>query len=491
MPNTKGSNGSSMLLLVGSLITSMGIYLVTSPACLAPLVLFAASLGARLLSRRQKPDQDILLGFLILSLLIDDVSQVAWGRTVDTWTEAMGVLLFKSFGLTGMEGFALLFTLWILIRMVPAASRDWYRMGFLNIFTVGIAVFIASFIAGLVGIMDGGSLKTMFIQLRFLHCLPLWVCIGFAIWRDREFSAQALKWITISISIKSFQALFVYFSHYAQFKNNEEYLVDHYFSGFSVLALVCLGYYFLYQKRIFARATILVTMAAVSLAYVFNDRRTSYVGAAFAVAILPCLLPWPIIRKNVGRGVAAGAAFILFTMITWNLPPPLGFIGGLYRSFGNETGMEEPSYRDLENANLLNAVAQRPVSGLGYGKEFREVFPMPDISYVYERYRMIPHNLFLASWAFGGPLTIAALSTLFAVMIATTGALFKVAREPGTYLLGIASLFFFLQYFTYTFGDLGFQIQRNQMLAGLLLGACFRIKAQLTKELRMEANQWP
>jgi hypothetical protein len=166
-------------------------------------------------------------------------------------------------------------------------------------------------------------------------------------------------------------------------------------------------------------------------------------------------------------------------MITWNMPLPLGFIGETYRSFGNETGTGEPSYRDLENANLINAVTQSPVTGIGYGKEFDEVFPMPDISYVYERYKMIPHNLFLASWAFGGPLTISALSLLFATMIAFSGRLLKVSKEPILFLLGIVSLFYFLQYLTYTFGDLGFQIQRNQMLGGLLLGACFRIGSEL------------
>lgn len=497
MDITKGYKQSSLLILLLCCLASGVIYGLTagSPLCLAPLLLFIAHFCLKVVMKRDKPDQDILLGFVVFSFLIDDISQVAWGRNVDTITEALGAILFKSFGLSGMETFALLMTGWLILRKAPRLLREWSELDFFPILIVAFAVFITSFIAGFMGIMSGGSVNTMFIQLRFLHCLPLWVFIGFMIWRDREFTRKALKGITVAMVLKSFQALFVYSTNYTQFSQYEEYLVDHYFSAFAVITLVCLVYYFFVQKTYLGRATILASMGAVALAFILNDRRTSYVAAAFAVGILPTLVPLRLVKKYFPHGTALGLAVGLFTAITWNMPEPIGFIGGLYRSFGSETGVEEPSYRDLENANLLNAVTQSPLSGIGYGKEFDEVFPMPDISYVYERYRMIPHNLFLASWGFGGPATIGALSLLFATMIACAGSLLKKAREPHLFLLGVVSLFFFLQYLVYTFGDLGFQIQRNQMLGGLLLGACFRIQGELTKEEKMPAKArvqpWP
>ncbi|RZA11764.1 MAG: hypothetical protein EOP10_32540 [Proteobacteria bacterium] len=292
------------------------------------------------------------------------------------------------------------------------------------------------------------------------------------------------------IAIKSFQALYVYFTHYQQYRTVEEYLVDHYFSGFSVVAMICLCAYLISSKNWPLRLLIVTSMAAVGLAYIFNDRRTSYVGVAFGLAVLPTLLPFKLIKKYMLHGLALATALLVFTIASWNIEGPIGFIGNTYRSFGAETGLEEPSYRDLENANLLHAVSQNPSAGLGYGKEFEEVFPMPDISFVYARYRMIPHNLFLATWAFGGPLTMAALSALFVTMIASAGKLLQKSREPGIFLLGVVSLFYFLQYFTYTFGDLGFQIQRNQMMAGLLLGACFRIYGMLDEEIKDKESSW-
>ena len=58
-------------------------------------------------------------------------------------------------------------------------------------------------------------------------------------------------------------------------------------------------------------------------------------------------------------------------------------------------------------------------------------------------------------------------SLIFALMIASAGAMFKVGRKPIEILLGLMALFYTLQYLTYTFGDLGFQIMRNQMMKSL------------------------
>lgn len=468
---------------IGATLLCGVLYFATkgNPVSLAPALLAPVYLAAREILKREKPDQDILLGLLILSFFLDDISQVAWGRNVDTITEALGAILFKSFGITGNEAFILIFAAWIIFIQGPKCFREWYQLRFFTVLAVGFGVFLMSLLAGLIGVTSGGVIKTMFIQIRFLHALPLWVMIGFVVWRDREFSRKALKWITIMMSLKSMQAVFVYLTHRGIY-SQEEYLVDHYYSGFAVMAFVGLAYYLFTEKSFKIKVLVLLSAAVMGMAYVWNDRRTSYVGAAFALGVLPALLPLRLLKRYATRGLLGIGLILIFTAVTWNMELPLGFIGHTYRSFGTETGLEEPSYRDLENANLFHAVTQAPNIGIGYGKEFDEIFPLPDISTVYERYRMIPHNSFLASWAYGGPQTLAALSLLFATMIASAGNLLRKTRDTTDALLAVMALFFFLQYLTYTFGDLGFQIMRNQMMAGLFLGACFRFQAELDRE---------
>lgn len=447
------------------------------PLSLAPLLIVPFFIVSQAVLKREKPEQDILLGFIILSFIIDDISQVAWGRSVDTWTEALGALLFQSFGITGMEAFIIAFGAWIIFVQLPKNFRAWSKLGFFTIAGVAFSVFFLSLLAGGIGLSSGGDWRTMFIQIRFLHALPLWVLIGFTVWRDPSFTEKVLKWITILVSLKSFQALYVYGTNLSIFRE-EEYLLDHYYSGFAVLGLIGLVFYFFRSEKWTIKLLCVLSALAISSAFILNDRRTSYVGVVFAVAVLPTLLPVSTLKRYAGRGLLALAGLGLFTALTWNLPPPLGFLGSLYRSFGSETGLKEPSYRDLENANLINAVTEAPSTGIGYGKEFDEVYPLPDISMAYDRYRMIPHNTFLSTWAYAGPHTIAAMSLVFAVMIAASGQMLKRGRRPIEILLGVMALFYTLQYLTYTFGDLGFQIMRNQMMAGLLLGACFRLSRQ-------------
>ena len=226
-------------------------------------------------------------------------------------------------------------------------------------------------------------------------------------------------------------------------------------------------------------------MAIVLGAYVLNDRRTSYVGFLLAGILVPLLMPKGWVRQRLSTLVPLALLGLLYVGATWNMPAPLGFVGATIQSFGKETGNLGPSYRDLENANLLRDIAENPTTGLGYGREFTENYLMPDISFIYKRYRMVPHNLFLASWTFGGPLNAAATSLLFVVMIWLSGRLMREGQDPSLWFFGLASLFYGLQYFSYVFGDIGLQVSRNQMLAGIMLGGCCRLLHEyLGKDVR-------
>ncbi|RZA11661.1 MAG: hypothetical protein EOP10_32720, partial [Proteobacteria bacterium] len=163
MMNDQGSSKLPLKLLILSCVASGLIFFITngSPLCFLPIVLYAAFYGLKAVTKRSRPDQDILLGFLILSFFVDDISQVAWGRTIDTWTEAAGALLFRSFGISGMEAFALILSLWLIITRLPHSFRAWYQAGFVNVMVIALGVFLCSLGAGLFGTLDGGDINTM------------------------------------------------------------------------------------------------------------------------------------------------------------------------------------------------------------------------------------------------------------------------------------------------------------------------------------------
>lgn len=470
---------SLFILAVAALAASLlFVKTVGSPLSLAPLLLFAAWRFLPLLG--EKADQSILILFMILCLAIDDMSQVPWGRQLDIFTEEIGVILFKSYGLTGMEYFAIGLSAWLVLARSRSHVLLWFREGLPKIVGVGFLIFAASTVAGIYGLSTGANFTTYLIQTRFLHIFPFWVFIGFVLLRDTVFTERLIFWVTWMVVLKSLQALLVFLIYRDSFQE-AEYLIDHYFSAYSVIALVALSAYFLRSKNALFRLFLVTSALVVLAAYFLNDRRTSYVGAGLAVFALLALLPSAWYRRNGPRLLLASFAGLLFVGATWKLPPPLGFVGSTIRSFGSEDGTEGPSYRDLENANIFGAAASSPLTGIGYGKEFEEKFPMPDISFVYERYRMLPHNLFLAAWGFGGPLTIAATSLIFVTMIWLAGRLIREGWQTPLAFFGIVALFYALQYFSYTFGDIGLQINRNQMFGGLFLGGSFRLLQLLGK----------
>ncbi len=473
-PTSPSSRVKSWLFLSLAIALSLAIFAlqVGSPLCFAPLVAFAALQVFPKLGERA--DQQIFLGFLTLCFFVDDISQVAWGREVDTWTEQMGILLFQSFGLTGIEYFALGMSVFVWVTRRPDQHQRWFRLGLGRLLGVGIAIFAASFFAGLYGMLTGSTPNTFFVQIRFLHNLVLWTFLGFVLIRDIDFALRVLYLITALVIAKSLQAIYVYFDNLAVFRE-AEYLIDHYFSAFSVMAMVVLGYTALRARSILWWPPIALALGSILVAYILNDRRTSYVGVGLAGMLVPFLMPHGWIRQRLPMVVGLGVLAVLYIGGTWNLPAPIGFIGATVRSFGQETGTEGPSYRDLENANLMFAISENPTMGLGYGREFEEKYKMPDISFVYPRYRMVPHNLFLAGWAYGGPITIAATSLVFVCMIWLAGRLMRGGYSPDVWFFGLVSLFYALQYFSYTFGDIGLQINRNQMMAGVLLGGCYRL----------------
>lgn len=483
LKNPAASLRWSLFLLALAALAAALLFVKTvgSPLCLAPLIVFAGWRFLPLLG--EKADQRILIGFMILCLAIDDMSQVPWGRQLDILTEELGIILFKSYGLTGMEYFAIFFSVWLVLARSREQVMIWLRQDLLKVLTVGSLIFAASTLAGIYGLSTGANFNTYLIQTRFLHILPFWVFIGFVLLRDTAFTERLIFWVSLMVVLKSLQAVLVYLIYRDTFRE-AEYLIDHYFSAYSVIAFVALIRGFLRTRSPLLRLTLVGSALVVLTAYILNDRRTSYVGAGLACFALFGLLPTSWIKRQAPRLIVAALAGGFLIAATWKLPPPLGFIGSTIRSFGSEDGTEGPSYRDLENANIFGAAASSPLTGIGYGKEFEEKFPMPDISFVYERYRMLPHNLFLAAWGFGGPLTIAATSLLFVTMIWLAGRLIRENWGTPLAFFGIVALFYALQYFSYTFGDIGLQINRNQMFAGLFLGGCFRL-LQLQKQGNM------
>ena len=471
------------LLLAIGLSLLLFFFLKQPMVSLSPLPILLVAVWIIFPKLGPRSDQAIFLGFFILCFFIDDVAFAPWG-TVNTFTKEMGIILFQSFGLTGIEVFAISFAILCFIITSREEHRRWIRLGIRPFLLIASLVFFSALIATGFGLITGGSLVTSLIQIRFMYLFPIWAFIGFVVLRDESYFRKIFFWLTMLMVFKSLQLIFNYMLNREVYAE-AEYIYEHYFSAYLTVAMLQLLYWMWRRPEGLVKLICLLAFALSMLAYILDARRTSYVGIPFAIAILLFFLPKTFMRVY-GRWIVTTVVFSgVITAATWNLPAPFGLVGSLYRSFGQETGSGEPSYRDLENANLFREVSMAPLTGLGFGKEFDEVYPLPSISHVYPRYKMIPHNQLLFAWSYGGPLTVASLSLLFVTMIALAGRLIYDEDMVGYRYLGIFCLFFFVQFFSYVFGDLGLQSNRNLLLGGLLMGGCFR----LLMERKMELGQ--
>lgn len=453
--------------IIGSLSGGLLFWLTKgSPIAIVPVVLLIVPTFYFLIS---KISGGYILALLALwAIFIDDISQVAWGREYEAFTELLGITLYESFGISGLEFLSLLFSLAALLKLIVEGKKTELISG-LKLSLIMSAFFLASFIALFVGLAQGGSLNVHFIQTRFLHLLPMWSLSAFVFLRGRPVYLL-LTGVVVLIFLKSLQAIFIYYTNQAVFAE-AEYLVDHYFSMFSVLAVSLSVAWCLCSKQpLIYKLLALLAQIPIIWAFVLNDRRTAFAAVIFGLFVLIGSLTKRMLLDNRQKLIYLALVVAPLVFVSIAGPGPLGFFRRTLLSIVEESS-ELPSYRDLENANLLTAVASRPLTGLGTGREFEEVYPMPDISFVYDRYRMIPHNLLLAGWAYQGPLGIASLLLMFSFMLATAVTLF---RRNHVYL-GVGGIFFLTQYFAFTYADLALQIPRNQLYAGLLVGAMYAV----------------
>jgi hypothetical protein len=147
-------------------------------------------------------------------------------------------------------------------------------------------------------------------------------------------------------------------------------------------------------------------IAIILMGMVFNDRRLAYVSLAGCLLAAFLINPWTPLKRLVVRFLPFLAPVIaLYIAVGWNRPTgvfaPVDTIKSLIEGQGGEDALD---YRDIENLDMIATWAQFPLLGTGYGHEFLEPIPLPDIAFVFPTYRFHPHNSLLGLLAFGGML---------------------------------------------------------------------------------------
>ncbi|HYX35614.1 MAG TPA: O-antigen ligase family protein [Oligoflexus sp.] len=393
-------------------------------------------------------------------------------------TEILGAFLFdpikRVIGIplpfTFFEFFSYYLVLWIIFKGRFRGSSQ-----FQVLLLVGCAIPAAAWFSAILGVPRGNSLAVAYTQIRFIGLMAAWSFIGFYLAKNLHDMWRGMQAILMATLLKSLYGLAVFFFIFGGALIKREYLIDH-LSSF----LMATGLFFIFGNLFFRKLSTvslipwLLAAFIITIPYLINDRRASFLGVMIAMGLLPLVISrqkfkkifWPLVFS-----VPLVGALALFKAAGGKDQASL--LGIVAHVFAGKSGRID--YREIENFNLYFSVINNPLLGLGFGRPFPIILPMPDISFVFKGFDLIPHNSVLYIWAFAGPLGMAALGVTLVVPLIACIKLMKTAEDVRVQILALVAYTVVIGWFCFANFDMGLLDSRAQGLFGLFIGAALSL----------------
>ncbi len=221
------------------------------------------------------------------------------------------------------------------------------------------------------------------------------------------------------------------------------------------------------------RRVLSAAVPCVLWGYLAMQRRTAFITLAIAIALLSIVL----YRENRARFLRVfpvmAALATLYVSIFWSSG---SFIAEPIRSFksviaSNQASAKDQSsddYRRIENLNLRHTLHQHPLMGVGFGRKFDIVSPMPDISW-FTWWEYIPHNSIVWIWLKTGLAGFLSLNFLIgmAIMVGGQGLFLLPAGEQRA--IALTASLYILMHFICAYADMSWDGQ-SMIYVGTAMG---------------------
>jgi len=254
----------------------------------------------------------------------------------------------------------------------------------------------------LFGLARGGQVGPSFFQIVHLMTRPI-VAMGllYAIRGEEDVRAYG----TIIVVVACCRALlvaWVYFIVCLPQGITPEYATTH---GDSVvfdaaILIVVANHIAVRSKRTFWR--MIVVTAYMLAAITMNNRRLAFVGLGGGLVGMLAWLPPSPTKKRVMKSLTyLVPVFIGYVLYGADQKGPLYGPARLVLSVLSQDDTSSDS-RNIENDNLVATLQEHPLTGSGFGWEYKEVVRLYDISEYFPLYRYIAHNSVLWLVSIGG-----------------------------------------------------------------------------------------
>jgi hypothetical protein len=361
---------------------------------------------------------------------------------------------------------------------------------------VPFLIFFVFVIWGIVhGMTTGGDLKVTVNEVRSFWYLLLGYLAAYNLVRTKKHLKLFFWFIIICAGIKAFEGVYIFLVIvHGDLSANHEIMSheESYFWVGVVLLVMLFALFYKYRSQFY---TALVLLPFLLLALVANNRRADFVALliGLAIAVTLIFLLKPQIRRRlvilVVVTVLVGGGYVLaFYKQSGGFSEPARAIVSVFYTPPGDTGdASSNAYRDIEDYDLEYTVKQNPM-GLGFGKPFLQPIPLPDISSDDPVYNLIPHNTIYWVWMRLGPLGYIALWYLFGAMIVRGCIYARQLKDRYLQLVAVYVVCMVIMEVIVAYADYQLSFYRNVLYVGMLAGILMRLPA-LDKEEEQSVHE--
>jgi hypothetical protein len=232
---------------------------------------------------------------------------------------------------------------------------------------------------------------------------------------------------------------------------------------------------------------VLLCLAVLPLliwAMVSNNRRLVWVELAAVIIVFFVFSPRSELKRKVMRvGARVLPLLLLYTAIGWRSGNPIFVPIQALQAVTDPKIDASAEWRDHENFNLVQTIVHHPFLGSGFGHEYAEWWPLPDISLAFPQYKYKPHNSVLGLLNSAGLLGFAGFWTILVGGVFLAARSYHRARRPDDRAAALSAIGIVLVYLIQGYGDLGFSAWNGVFILGPALA--------IVAKLAVHTGAWP
>ena len=232
----------------------------------------------------------------------------------------------------------------------------------------------------------------------------------------------------------------------------------------------------------------------VMIIYLVAQRRSAFLSLGIALVVVVLFL-YKNNRQAFWSITIPGALFaILYLGVFWNSQSTLALPAQAIKSVvATDTASTEDQlsdiYRVAENMNVAYTIKQSPILGIGFGKPFAVVVPMPDISFIFESWQYYPHNSVAWIWYNAGAGGFYSMLLLFGLSLAMGARAIIRLNDPDMKIAALVGTTFLLMHFLFAYVDISWDVQ-SLLYVGAMMGLIGSLEHIASQPVQIAQKRW-